>query len=355
MTPEQLLQRAQEAGGPIVDGPHVTFVWQGESAPEIIGDFNNWGGGPIGSANMTRIAPLLWTYETDLPEDAYVEYVYTNDPDDDDTRLLDPLNPRQVSNGMGGFNNTFSMPGREHTTLNQFVSGTPQGHITRHTITAPELLIGGRRTVWLYNPPTTDPVPLIVVYDGRDYLRRAEITQIVANMIAQDMIQPVALAMIDNGREGRFIEYLTSDATLRAVTDLVLPLAKNVLTLVDVEANPGAYGVLGASMGGLMALYTGLRQPHLFGTVMSQAGAFNIGVTNVDPLIVKLVKDASTKPIRVWQDVGTLDWLLEANHEMRDLLQSKGYTLTYQEYTAGHNYTAWRDALPLALKAMYGK
>lgn len=350
---QDILQRAQTEGTPIIEDGKAIFVWHGETAPELVGDFNDWGRTISGVAWLERQEQDIWVYELKLPNDAYIEYVFTRDPDDEDQRILDKFNSKQVTNGLGKTNNYFSMPGRPYNALTEFVSGTPQGHVTRHTISHPYLLFGERRTVWLYHPPTKVPVPLIVVYDGRDYIRQGEITQILANMIHQNLCAPVALAMVDNAKQGRFIEYNTSEATLRAVTDLVLPLARGRMNLVNVDDHPGAYGVLGASMGGLMALYSGLRQPHIFGKVISQAGAYNLDITKVDPLIYKLAKDSSTKDIDVWMDVGSYDFLIDSNREMRDLLINKGYNVHYHEQSTGHNYTAWGDVLPQALSTMF--
>ena len=122
-------------------------------------------------------------------------------------------------------------------------------------------MVGGKRPVWLYQPPTPDPVPLVVVWDGGDYYRRGRLTQIVDNLIAQRRIRPIALALVENGGPARVVEYACSDATIGFVMECVLPLAAERLRLLDVRTSPGAYGVLGASMGGLMALYLGLRAP----------------------------------------------------------------------------------------------
>ena len=97
---------------------------------------------------------------------------------------------------------------------------------------------------------------------------------IVDNLIAQRRIQPVALAMIDNGGTARMVEYACSEASLLFLLSAVLPLAKAQLNLLDITAHPASFGVMGASMGGLMALYTALRLPHIFGRTLCQSGAY---------------------------------------------------------------------------------
>lgn len=353
ISPADLLKRAQEEGSPVIQGDTAIFLWEGETAPEIVGDFNNWGQGPSGTAYMTQVARGVWTYSITLPPDAYVEYVFTADADDDNARLLDPLNRNQVANGLGRVNNHFLMPEGKHNDLDQFIPGVAQGMITRHSIFHDRLVIGGRRDVWLYKPPTREPVPLLLVYDGKDYMRLADITQTVANMISLGQIRPIALAMIDNARESRLVEYNCSESLLMAVTQLLLPMAYQHLNLIDHRQNPGAFGVMGASMGGLMALYTGMRLPHIFGKVISQSGAFSLRVDTVDPIIHKLIKDASKKDLKIWMDIGVFDGLLDSNRTVHELLNMRGYDVSYHEYNAGHNYTIWSDWLPEALKVMF--
>lgn len=352
---DNLLERARTDGTPLIDGDEATFVWEGETAPELIGDFNEWGHGLSGATWLEPVASGVWAATVTLPSDAYIEYIFTTDPDDPKARVLDPLNSRQITNGMGKFNNHFLMPEARHTTMDEFRSGTPQGNVTRHTLFHDYFLIGNRRDVWLYQPPSTDPAPLLVIFDGRDYLRRANITQIIANLMADGTIPPLALAMIDNAKGDRFVEYNTSESQLAAITEVLIPMAQRQLYLVDIEKNPGAYGVLGASMGGNMALYAGLRLPHIFGKVISQAGAFQFSVIDEAPLLKEFVQHMPKRDLKIWQDVGALDWLVDENREMNKLLTDKGYDVTYREYSAGHNYTAWHNTLPDAIVALFGK
>ena len=193
----------------------------------------------------------------------------------------------------------------------------------------------------------------MLVYDGPDYQRRASLTTVVDNLIAAGRIQPIALAMVANGRDARTSEYGSSEGSMVWLQEVVLPLAREHLSLVDVDEAPGAFGVLGASMGGLMSLYTALRMPGMFGRVLSQSGAFHIGsyVTGV----VDLVQHLPVQPLRIWMDVGRYEWLLQSNREMHTLLRSRGYDVTYNEYNGGHAYVAWRDDLVQGLQDLYSQ
>ncbi len=346
---ETLLERVEREGTPLIDGETVTFVWRGPHAPHLIGDFNNWGWGHGSPLDLAQIAPEVWVHTETLPRDAYIEYTYVLDSQ----RLRDPLNPRVITNGVGGWNQFFRMHDSAPTPLVTAKRGVLRGRITRHSVQGDHLVGGGERTVYLYQPPTTEPAPLLVVFDGQDYLRRAHLTTMVDNLIAQGRIRPLALALVNHGGQARFVEYMCNESTIFFLLRHVVPLARAQLNLLDIKAFPGSYGVLGASMGGLMALYTGVRAPEVFGRVLSQSGAFGNPEPNHAAVLFGLLRQEDIKPLNIWLDVGQLEWLVTANQQMHELLQAKGYTVTYREYPGEHNYTSWRDDVWRGLELLF--
>jgi enterochelin esterase family protein len=349
-----LLARARVSDAPVVDRTSATFLWQGDRPPYLVGDFNGWN--PEHAAPWSPVEDGLWAFTLELPADAYIEYAFLTEPKDD-ARLPDPLNDRSAPNGMGQVNNYFHMPAAQETPLIERVSAIRQGKLSRHRIENDWFLATGKRWVHLYQPPVNHPVPLLVVYDAQDYLTRGRITQIVDNLIAQGRIEPLAMALVDNGGPARGVEYSCNEATVGFMMMEVLPLARQRLNLIDPEqpgANVGgAYGALGASMGGLMALYTALRAPSVFGSALSQSGAFELG--EVETVASHLVRHMPRQPLKIWMDVGRFEWLLEPNRRMRDLLVERAYDVTYREYNGGHNYPAWRNDLSRGLEALFGR
>lgn len=346
-----LLKRAQREGTPLIDGETATFVWAGDNPPQLIGDFTDWDWGESGPRTLTEAEPGVWTYSMTLPRDAYIEYVYVRGED----RQPDPFNKRRITNGMGKMNAYFAMPDCKHTDLVKRAPGVQAGTVTQHQIKGAITIANGSRPVYLYKPPTDEPVPLLFVLDGKDYFTRAKLPIIVDNLIAQKRIPPIALAAPQHGGRARFVEYLCSDATIGFLVLQVMKIAQKNLNLIDIEKNPGAYGILGASMGGLMALYAGLRAPEIFGRVISQSGAFGFDISGRETVIYDLVRNSPPRPINLWMDVGRYEWLITANRKMRDTLTKKGYTFTYREYNGGHNYTFWRDEVAHGLETVFAE
>ncbi|OJT26946.1 esterase [Archangium sp. Cb G35] len=341
-----LEQRAREEGTPVIDGETATFVWRGRKPVSVAGDFLDWSGEPI---PLKEVAPGLWTHTLTLPRDSYVEYAFL---DAKGRRVRDPLNERLTSNGFGDFNHYFHMPESRPTPLALRQRGVPRGTVTRHLVETHEFCVGSQRAVHLYAPPTSEPCPLVVVFDGPDYLRRSKLPSIVDNLVAQGRIRPIALAMVANGGPARTVEYTCSEATVVFLLDKVLPLARCELNLLDETREPGVHGVLGSSLGGLISLYTGLRAPHVFGRVLSQSGAFS--VWNRDFVVFDLARNASSRPLDVWMDCGHFEALVEGNERMLPVLRSSGHRAEYREYHGGHNYSAWRDNVWRGLEWLFG-
>jgi enterochelin esterase-like enzyme len=343
-----VLERLKIEPTPFIDDHRVTFVWKGKTAPKLVGDFTGWDTGePLA---MHKAGAGVWTYQLEFLSDAYIEYVFQKGEES----ILDPFNPRQTSNGIGGCNNYYSMPKYRASKLSKKKRRISHGTLKQYELSTEYLIAGRTRTVSLYQPPVNEPVPLVVVWDGQDYIHTMHLNYIVDNLINKEKIQPVALALVDNaGEELRNLEYACNDASLGFLMMQVLPLARKELNLMDTKAFPGVYGAVGASMGGLMALYTGMRLPQLFGRVLSQSGAFSFG--NFDMAVYDLMQKDQIQSLQVYMDVGVYDLrgLLETNQRMQKLLSERGCRVIYREYHAGHNYPAWRDDIWRGLEALY--
>ncbi|OGN93165.1 MAG: hypothetical protein A2Y88_13015 [Chloroflexi bacterium RBG_13_48_10] len=347
--PKSILRRLKKEQTPLIDGNTATFIWQGKKSPYLVGDFTGWdAGNPI---KMNATGPGVWTYQLSLPPDAYIEYGFIMGEES----LEDPNNSRLTSNGMGSYNNYFNMPDYKPTKLTQKTANIPHGSMTSYRISTEYLLTSKNRTIQLYQPPVKEPVSLVVVWDGHDYHRRVHLNYIVDNLIAERRIRPLALAFVNNGgQQSRMVEYACSEATLVFLMTEVIPLASRYLNLIDINSTPGAYGVVGASMGGLMALYTASRIPQVFGNVLCQSGAYSWA--GFDMVVFDLLGQGETRPLKIWMDVGIYDIpsLLVSNRRMNSMLSERGYQLIYREYNAGHNYPAWRDDIWRALEYLYG-
>jgi enterochelin esterase family protein len=351
---KNILTRLQAEGNPLIDGQRVTFYWMGDWAPHLIDDLHDWEENPQALRLLPAPVPgsdkPVWSASFTLPRDAYLEYAFY-DPNTKQ-RHVDPFNPRSVNNGVGSRNHFFYMPEGKATPLAVPRKDIKHGLLTRHVVETWMLMDDGRREVHLYQPPVKTPVPLVVVYDGTDYLRRGKLAVLVDNLIAAKRIRPIALACLQNGGRRRGVEYACSDATVAWLDHTILPLANEHLNLLNIQRNPGAYGVLGASFGGLMSMFTGLRVPEIFGKVISQSAVFEY--EGRDFAAVDLIRLGRARDqLKIWMDAGKLEWLLKDNRRVHPLLVERGYDVTYREFGGGHCYTAWRDDVWRGLEALF--
>lgn len=352
--PDSTVQRARRSGNPVIHGNRASFIWQGRTAPYLMSDLNGWASTyrpfkRLSPSHESTSHKSVWSCSLTIPRDAYVEYAFYNPATRQ--RFLDPMNHHTVSNGMGARNNFFYMPENMPSPFAMRRADVDGGVLSSHRVETKWLRDEHEREIYFYRPSVKGPVPLLVVYDGQDYLQRAKLTTIVDNLIADKRIQPIAMVMLPHAGRWRNVEYACSDATLLWLDQVVLPLAQKRLNLLDINKHLGAYGVLGASLGGTMSMYTGLRMPEIFGRVISQSGVFMM--ESIDFAVVDLVRHGHAQDIKLWIDIGKLDELLEDNRRMHALLNQEGYQITYREFSAGHNYTAWRDDLWRGLEAMF--
>jgi enterochelin esterase family protein len=205
--------------------------------------------------------------------------------------------------------------------------------------------------------PAGDPdrrrLPLLVVLDGPDYLRRGRLDRTLDGLIHDRAMAPVAVAFLANAGASRGVEYAASDFALRSLTDQVVPAAVDRLGLAPQAAEPGGRGsatILGSSMGGLMALHAAVRRPDVFGQAIVQScGALDA----FDFTLLDWIRVAPPAPVRIWQDAGDFEWLADANDDLASLLRERGYDATYRRGPHGHNQMSWNEQLVEALPRMF--
>lgn len=365
-----LLERAKTEGTPLLDGRltrngapfvssrgehQVTFVWRGKNPPVLTGDFVHWATDKRDSWGtpyyLKKVEPNVWAYSLTFPRGAYVEYDFMRNG----KRVGDRYNARRTPNGIGDTNNYFYVPPGEPSPLLKSSRTVPHGQTTTYTLVVGPMIYGYQRKIHLYQPPTDRPAALLVALDGKDYLRRAKLPILLDNLFAQGKIPPVAAVMVETTPaakgSARTSENAMNEATLIFLLRHVVPFAQKNLNLLNPKKSPGAYGVMGASISGLMAFFTALRAPQTFGKVISQAGSFDLwgSPTGIYPLI----EQAQVKP-RVWLDVGEMDFLLGTNRQMFKRLKRLNYDVKYREYYTYHNWVGWRNSLPEALTWAFG-
>jgi hypothetical protein len=172
--------------------------------------------------------------------------------------------------------------------------------------------------------PLRSGTPLAVLFDGWELVEIGGIAAVFDELVASARVPPFA-AVVPDPREHRAGDLSFSDAYSRFVTEELVAWAgreygqspRRATTLVG-----------GASLGGLTALYCGLRRPDVVGSVVSLIGAVG-AAREREPYWL-----ARQYPVDF---PGRLSAMLEANRHLHRVLRGNGYDVAYREFPGGHD------------------
>jgi enterochelin esterase family protein len=341
---------------PLVEGPRVTFVFQGE-ADEVL--LQHWVYGLPSSQAFERAGSSdLWFLILELPEKSRIEYKINVVRDGNHRWIRDPLNPRLAHDPFGANSvcHTSGYETPEWTTVDR--EARPG---TLDEIEVASTAFESTRRVLLYLPARfrrSRRYPLLVVHDGDDYLRFASLKVVLDNLIHRQEIAPIVVALVDAGE--RLIEYAASPTHASFIVDDLLPHLDRALPL---DERPGARGLMGASFGAVASLATAWLHPGSCDGLFLQSGSFaftDIGEhrrgPTFDPVVrfVNTFRDRPGRPCRrIFMTCGIYESLIYENRSLVPLLQQSGIELKYVEARDGHNWENWRDRLREGLSWLY--
>lgn len=154
------------------------------------------------------------------------------------------------------------------------------------------------------------------------------------------------------GRVENFLDSLTADQLIDEITKVIVP---EIATRVGQLINPATTAVLGASMGGLAAIYAVIERPDFFQTALSFSPHWVIGGNK---LAENMMGDF---PIpgkhKLWMSRGTkgLDARYEASQNLADtLIMNRGYRnnvdlITRTLNRGAHSNATWARYVPSAI------
>jgi len=231
-------------------------------------------------------------------------------------------------------------------------------------------VLGQDRKFWVYTPPGYDakggPYHLVVAFDGADYISTMPLPKILDSLTTAHRIPPTVAVMIDDSSGAVRLRDLANQPDF--VKFLGTELMPWVRQQYSVTRDPHRTIITGSSAGGLAAAYAALIHPELFGKVLSQSGAFWRGYASSNSAPYEwLTQQYSAQPrrdVRFLVDVGSRETVhaagsgpvfIEAVRRFRDVLRSKGYSVTYTEIPGGvHAPDTWVKRLPVGLELLAG-
>src|SRR5467141_3501822 len=366
----------------------VTMLWRAREETKNVFVFR------LGDVNkpMTRLLDTdLWYKTFQLQKGArFIYQLAANLPDPKEWRGIsrfaralrnDPFNPFQFAERSNEFNpyevtfaSAVELPSAEPQSWSVVRPTVPTGRMQRDKFTSK--LLGNERPIWIYTPhgysAAKKPYGLLVLTDGGLYVNTTRVATTLDNLIAAGVIPPLVAMMVEN--PDRWRELSCNSAYADFLAQEIVPWARANYHATD---RPEHTIIGGTSLGGLQAAFVGLKHAEVFGNVLSQSGSFQWKPDGEKEWewLNRQFAVSPRLPLRFSFEAGLLEgtwwWrslvpaspngppvidptLLAANRNLRDTLQSKGYSVHYTEFNGNHGLLNWRGTLASHLIALIG-
>jgi enterochelin esterase-like enzyme len=318
---------------------HVRVEFQSPLAGQELFFVNALSGWEVGRHRMDEPSPGLYTLEFPKPLTPKLAYKFVVNGH----WVEDPQNPLREPDGFGGWNSLIRNESfREDPYLNPSWGAPP----FKEEILKVVDWRGRKREVVLLKPPLVSQKPCQIAYflEGGDYLRRANAKALLENLYRfrglcfwGAFISPIE----------RSKEYGFSLAFSAFLSGVVVPS-------VEVRRRNGFNRdqrlLVGASLGGLAALYAAAQKPNIFQRVISQSGSFWYKKER----IFREIEGVDLSSLQLWMGWGFFEGrpLVEANQRLRSLGPERFKRVVAKEVGANHSWLPWRNTLREALESL---
>lgn len=243
---------------------------------------------------------------------------------------------------------------------------SPQGTLVDKVIESKAF--GGPRKVSVYLPAGYSgqkEYPWVLVFDAEQYLSLMSFKTVMDMLIAQGDIPPIGAALVHTGAS-RVPDLAPNPRMQTFLRDELIPWVQRDYAFARANENVAA---MGFSHGGLAALNAGLKNADKIGAVIAHSTSAWWWSTMRPPLnlMEPLPADANEMarsfsageklPLRFYLDVGAWEgtWQIQSNRDLHAALVAKGYEASFRTYEGAHDYLAWREMMPEALKEIFAK
>lgn len=355
-TPAEVDRFIQQNAFPLVQPGNVTFVYRGV-ADEVL--LRRWISGlSTAQALQSLEGGDLWALTMELPDNSRFEYKFEVVRGGQRHLVVDELNGVLAHDPFGA-NSVCQGFGYERPGWTLPDSEACQGILT--TLDVHSQAFQQRRELHVYLPARfrrSRTYPLLVVHDGLDYLRYADLQNVLDNLIHRQEIPAMIVALTQSPE--RLTEYTGDERHARFLGAELLPAVAAKFPLLDDGA---ARGLAGASLGGVAALHAASRYPHLFGQLLLQSGSFafsDLGHHQKGPVfdpVVRFVNEFRGNPFalaeKIYMSCGIYESLIYENRSLVPLLQAQGMQVNFEEARDAHNWENWRDRLRQGLSWLF--
>jgi enterochelin esterase family protein len=229
-----------------------------------------------------------------------------------------------------------------------------------HEVIAPlkSVHLQNERLIWVRLPRNRSAAEHVSIFlDGELYRDQVGASSVV-DALEGDIADSWFVFVSTESAEARWLECACHRPFARFVVEELLPWLSTQhqeLRLVRKRT------LIGLSYTGLAAAFVAKEFPGVFRRVVSQSGSFWWN----DCWLSDQYRASARIPTDFYLDVGNQELAenvlhregvlqvvsqLEGVHRFRDALRHKGNSVRYVEFDGGHDFAAWRQALPEALR-----
>jgi enterochelin esterase family protein len=354
--PEAVDNFVEQNQFPLIDPGHVTFVYRGQ-ADEV--HLRSW----IAGLNTAQPLELLegsdlWALTIELPDKSRFEYKFEVVTNGTRQLVLDDLNGVLAHDPFGA-NSVCQCFGYKRPGWTMHDPESRSGSLA--TLKIASRAFQETRELEIYLPALfrrSRTYPLLVVHDGLDYLRYADLKNVLDNLIHRLEIPAMIVAMTQS--PDRLVEYTGDERHARFLSEDLLPAVSAKFPLLD---DSKARGLVGASLGGVAALHAAGHHPQLFGQLLLQSGSFafsDLGHHKNEPVfdpVAKFVNQYRSNPYaiaeKIYMSCGIYESLIYENRSLLPVLQDQGMQILFEEVRDAHNWENWRDRLRQGLTWLF--
>jgi enterochelin esterase-like enzyme len=379
---EQFWAELKSRGTPIYepggDPEHalVTFVWRGDSGTRNV-LLNCDAVTNIAEQQLVRLADTdVWYRSYALP--SVSQFYYQLSPNDslvpfEDEKdwgargknfTADPLDPKGIVIGGTQHFSFAILPGAPKSAAYEERPGVPQGSFEpggRGAFQIQSRSLGNHRA-WLYTTPGFEggEANLVLFLDGSGAWQLLPSVRMFDNLFHDGKLGPTIAVYTDSPARDR--DLACSDDYLDFLVDELLPW---VLEKYPADFTAARTVISGRSLGGLFAGYACLRRPDVFGNAMMQSPSLWWGAARdgENEWLTRRFAGEERVGARFFVAPGLFETgvngrssisILISSRHFRDVLQARGYPVTYREVAGGHDPLNWEVSLPEAIELFLG-
>jgi len=341
---------------PIVEKGSITFVYRGEAEEVVLQHFIF--GLPTSQPFHRLKGTDFWYLTVDVPRKSRIEYKIGLSERGRRRLIRDPLNPNEARDPFGA-NSVCASEGYETPAWTKNDPEARAGSIDELVLGSD--VFGEPRPIQVYLPARFRrgrKYPLLVVHDGAEYMRYAELKTVLDNLIHRLEIPSLIAVMTESPR--RLEEYAANETHARFIVEELVPMIEERF---PTYRKPEYRGMMGASFGAVATLHAAWKYPGFFSRLLLQSGSFaftDIGRHEKGPAfdpVVDFVNEFRKNPGRpaekIFVTCGIYESLIYENRSLVPLLQATPMSIRYAESRDGHTWDNWRDGLRESLSWLF--